>query len=328
MSLRDLFPPLDPYAKGFLRVDEVHTLYWEECGNPSGIPILFLHGGPGAGATSTHRRFFDPRTYRIVIFDQRGSGRSEPLGETRNNKTEFLIQDIENLRQYRKIDRWHLFGGSWGSTLALAYAQTYPERCTALVLRGICLLQKREIEWFLYGIRTVFPEAWEKFSSFIPPEERHDLLAAYQRCFASSDHELRLQAIRTWAQYESSCSILQPEDAPNSIPSDERHRIGLATLEAHYFANNLFQPDSLLLDRIDRIRHIPGTIVQGRYDMICPIQTADELHKRWPEAEYKIISDAGHSALEPGICRALIAATEKYKTLSQQPTPVREQAHF
>jgi proline iminopeptidase len=315
MPFRDLFPPIEPHAKGMLPVDDIHTLYWEECGNPKGVPVVFLHGGPGAGATPTHRRFFDPEAYRIVIFDQRGAGRSTPLGETRNNTTELLIQDMERLRRLLAIERWHLFGGSWGSTLALAYAETYPERCLGLILRGICLMQKREIEWFLYGIRAVFPEAWSKFAAFVPVEESGDLLSAYLRLFESADETRRMDAIRSWANFESACSVLQPTPEVLSTTSDDRHRIGLARMEAHYFKNNLFTPDSKLLDDIERIRRIPAAIIHGRYDMICPIITADELHRAWPEANYRIIPDAGHSALEPGIRAALLDATESFKVI-------------
>lgn len=315
MPLYEFFPPLEPYISGQLKVDDVHTLYWEECGNPEGVPVVFFHGGPGAGATATHRRFFDPLTYRIVIFDQRGAGRSLPLGETRNNTTELLLKDIETLRHHRSIDRWHVFGGSWGSTLAIAYAEEHPDRCLSLTLRGICLMQKREIHWFLYGIRNVFPEAWDKFANLIPPSKRHDLLAAYQELFRSTDQKRRLEAVRNWSHYESSCSLLIPYNQGAQILNDDQHNIGISVIEAHYFENNLFSPDTKLLDNIDRIRHIPAVIVQGRYDMICPIITADELHHRWPEAEYHIITDAGHSALEPGIRSALIEATEKFKRI-------------
>jgi proline iminopeptidase len=315
MSLRELFPPLEPHAKGMLRVDDIHTLCWEECGNPNGVPILFLHGGPGTGATPTHRRFFDPKTYRIILFDQRGAGRSEPLAETRNNTTSLLIDDIETLRHFRKIERWHIFGGSWGSTLAITYAEAHPQRCLSLTLRGICLLQRREIEWFLYGIRTIFPEAWNRFVSIIAPEERNDILSAYIKLFQGKDEGRRMEAIRIWANYESSCSVLRPDLEPSQVVVDERHRIGMSVIEAHYFKNNLFTPDDQLLRNIDRIRSIPAVIVHGRYDMICPIVTADELHHAWPEAEYKVIPDAGHSSLEPGILSALIDATEKFKSL-------------
>jgi proline iminopeptidase len=313
MSLRELFPPLEPYATGTLKVDDIHTLYWEECGDPAGVPVVFLHGGPGAGATPTHRRFFDPKDWRIIIFDQRGAGRSQPLGETRNNTTELLIQDIETLREKFGIERWHVFGGSWGSTLAIAYAQVYPERCLGLMLRGICLMRKQEIDWFLYGIRILFPEAWENFAAFVPPEERMDLLGAYTKIFKSDDEARKLDAVRVWANYESTCSVLIPSMDFSHLSDDDRHRIGLSTIEAHYFTNNMPEPDSKYLDAVDLIRKIPAIIVQGRYDVVCPIMTAHELRRRWPEAEYKIIPDAGHSALEPGIRSALIEATEKFK---------------
>lgn len=314
MPLRELFPPLEPYTSGTLKVDNLHELYWEECGNPEGVPVVFLHGGPGAGSTPTHRRFFDPTAYRIILFDQRGSGRSRPLAETRQNTTELLVQDIETLRVHRSISRWHVFGGSWGSTLALAYAEEYPERCISLTLRGICLLQKREIDWFLYGIRNIFPEAWDRFVAPVPVDERHDLLTAYLRLFANKDDKIAIDAIRSWANYESSCSSLL-YSADNSNFHDDQHRIGIAVIEAHYFKNNLFQPDNKLLLEVKRLHNIPATIVHGRYDMICPVQAAYELHEKWPQANLHIIPDAGHSALEPGIRSALIESTEVFKYL-------------
>ncbi|MDX2028984.1 MAG: prolyl aminopeptidase [Alphaproteobacteria bacterium] len=314
-GLRDFFPPIEPHAKGMLQVDDLHNLYWEECGNPKGVPVVFLHGGPGAGATPTHRRFFNPDDWRIIIFDQRGAGRSRPLGETRLNTTELLVQDIETLRQHRGVERWHVFGGSWGSTLALSYAQTHPERCLGLILRGICLLQKREIDWFLYGIRNIFPEAWAKFANVIPAEERHDLLSAYIKIFDGPDEQRRMEAIRAWAGYESTCSTLCPGPEGSVVINDDQHRIGLARIEAHYFKNNLFTPDDQLLRHADKLHRIPGFVVHGRYDVICPILAMEELRQCWPQAEYRIIPDAGHSALEPGIRAALIEATEKFKIL-------------
>jgi proline iminopeptidase len=311
----DLFPPLEPYATGLLQVDDLHTLYWEESGNSQGTPVVFLHGGPGAGATPTHRRFFHPRDWRIFIFDQRGSGRSRPLGETRANTTALLVADIEKFRVMRGIERWHVFGGSWGSTLALAYAQAHPDRVLGLMLRGICLMQQREIDWCLYGMRTIFPEAWHDFAALVPTDQQHDLLAAYQRMFASLDKTVRLRAIRAWSSYEGACSMLLPNPDTSARLQDDAHNIGLALLEAHYFQNNRFQPDTKLLDDVNIIRHIPAVIVQGRYDIVCPIITAQELHERWLEADYQIIADAGHSALEPGIRSALIAATERFKTI-------------
>jgi proline iminopeptidase len=295
----------------------VHTLYWEQCGNPAGAPVLFLHGGPGAGASPTHRRFFDPSHYRIVIVDQRGAGRSRPLGETRNNTTGLLVADLERLRDMLGINRWHLFGGSWGSTLALAYAQSHPERCRSLILRGIFLMQWLEIDWFLNRMGLIFPEAAAGFVGFVPEAERGDLLDAYWRRLNSPDAAVRIAAARSWSVYEGACSSLLPNPDLISAASEDTHALGLARIEAHYFKNNLFQPDSLLLDQIGRIRHLPAVIIQGRYDIVCPIVTADRLHQAWPEAEYRVIPDAGHSAMEPGIRSALVRATEQFKELGR-----------
>ncbi|MBI1274074.1 MAG: prolyl aminopeptidase [Alphaproteobacteria bacterium] len=317
MTAHDLFPPIEPYASGTVKVDDLHTIYWEESGNPKGMPVVFLHGGPGTGSTPAHRRFFDPHDWRIFIFDQRGAGRSRPLGETRANTTALLVQDIEKLRAMRGIDRWHVFGGSWGSTLALAYAQTHPERVLGLMLRGICLMRQQEVDWFIYGMRTIFPEAWRKFAAAVPEEERDDLLAAYDKIFRGGDEASRLHAIKAWSDYEIECSSLLPSADNLIIHNDNDYRIGMALIELHYFRNNLFVPEARLLDDIDKIRKIPGVIVQGRYDVICPIVTADALHERWPEADYRVIPDAGHSSLEPGIRAALIEATERFKTIGR-----------
>jgi proline iminopeptidase len=311
----DLFPPLDPYGTGFLRLDDRHAMYWEQSGNPRGVPVIFLHGGPGAGATSAHRRFFDPYHYRIVVFDQRGAGRSTPHGEIEANTTPLLVSDIERLRLHLGIERWHVFGGSWGSTLALAYAQAHPDRVRSLILRGIFLGRKSEIDWFLYGIGTVFPEAWRAFAHFLPEDERGDLLANYWRRLIDPDPAINLPAARAWSAYEGSCSTLLPSPETVQAFSEDRMALGLARIEAHYFRNDLFVGETALLDGVAKIRHIPGTIVQGRYDMVCPIVTADLLAKAWPEARYHIVSDAGHSAMEPGIRAQLVAATERTKRL-------------
>jgi proline iminopeptidase len=313
MPRSELFPPIDPYQTGMMQVDDLHTIYWEQSGNPEGVPVLFLHGGPGAGASPTHRRFFDPAHYRIVIFDQRGAGRSTPAGETRNNTTELLIRDIEQLREQLGIDRWHVFGGSWGSTLALAYAQAHPRRCLGLILRGIFLMRRCEIEWFLYSMRMIFPEAWAEFAGRIPEEERGDLLEAYHRRLNAPDPAQRTAAAKTWSIYEGACSTLLPSPALVSASSEDNHALGLARIEAHYFRNNLFTPEDRLLREVDRIRDIPTVIVQGRYDIVCPVVTAEELHRAWPEAEYIVVPDAGHSAMEPGIRAALVAAVERFK---------------
>ncbi len=310
-----IFPPIDPYQTGYLRVDELHTLYWEQCGFPHGSPVVFLHGGPGAGASPMHRRLFDPTHYRIVIFDQRGAGRSRPLGEVRANTTQHLIDDIEMLRQHLGIARWHVFGGSWGSTLALAYAQAHPDRCLSIILRGIFLMRQREIDWFLYGMRTIFPEAWARFTGFLPEHERDDLLNAYYRRLVDPNPLIHLPAARAWSVYEGACSTLLPSPETLAAAAEDNHALGLARIEAHYFRHNLFQPEARLLDQVHRVRNVPAVIVQGRYDVVCPIVTADELHQAWPEAHYVVVPDAGHSAMEPGIRGALVEASQRFRAI-------------
>lgn len=310
-----LYPVIDPYRQGMLAVDEVHTLYWEECGNPDGVPIVFLHGGPGAGANPSSRRFFDPTFYRIIVFDQRGSGRSLPLGEIRSNTTPHLIEDMEKLRQHLNIGQWLVFGGSWGSTMAIAYAEHHPSHCIGLVLRGVFLCRKIEIDWFLYGMRIIFPEAWAEFAHYIPKEERHDLLQAYHRLLMNPDPEIHMPAARHWSKYEGVCATLMPSPETVAGFMDDKVALGLARMEAHYFTNNIFLEENFLLNHIDRIRHIPTTIVQGRYDIVCPMITADEVHRSWPEAEYIVVPDAGHSAFEPGICEELVKACDRFKSI-------------
>jgi proline iminopeptidase len=309
----DLYPEIEPYASGMLPLDEVQELYWEQCGNPHGTPVLFLHGGPGAGAASAHRRFFDPAYYRIVIYDQRGAGRSRPLGELRDNTTPHLVADIERLRRHLGIDRWLVFGGSWGSTLALAYGEAYPERCTGFILRGLFLCRRSEIDWFLYGLRALFPEAWRRFAGIIPEAERHDLLGAYYRRLIDPDPGVHMPAARAWSVYEGACSTLLPSPETVAYFSGDVVALGLARIEAHYFSHDIFLPPNALLDNLHRLRAIPSVIVQGRYDAVCPIITADEVHQAWPEAEYIVVPDAGHSAWEPGICARLVNATEAFK---------------
>jgi proline iminopeptidase len=310
---RDLYPPIEPYRSGSLKLDARHTMYWEECGNPRGRPVLFLHGGPGAGATAVHRRFFDPAFWRIVIFDQRGAGRSTPLAETVDNTPPHLIADIERLRLSLGIERWHLFGGSWGSTLALCYAESHPERCLGLVLRGVFLCRREEVDWFLYGLRAVFPEAWRAFAGFVEERERGDLLAAYYRRLTDPDPRIHMPAARAWSGYEGACSTLLPNAETAAAFNEDRLALGLARIEAHYFSHHLFAGERDLVARVGRIRHLPAVIVQGRYDMICPVRSADELARAWPEAEYVIVADAGHSALEPGIREQLVLATDRMK---------------
>ncbi len=311
----DLFPEILPSRHGFLEPDSLHRIYWEESGNPDGIPVLFLHGGPGSGTSPQQRRFFDPAHYRIVLFDQRGSGKSTPYASISDNTTPHLIADIELLRKTLGIEKWLVFGGSWGSTLALAYGEAHPEACLGFVLRGIFLCRKSEIDWFLYGLRAIFPEAWRKFSGHIPDSERNDLLAAYHARLVDPDPAVHIPAARAWAHYEAACSTLLPnESLINSFESDAV-ALSLARIEAHYFVNNIFLPENSLLDNLHKIRHLPAVIVQGRYDGVCPIVTADELARAWPEAFYEIVPDAGHSAFEPGIARALIGATDAFRDM-------------
>lgn len=296
-----------------LALDAIHSIYWEECGNPRGIPAVFLHGGPGAGSTPKHRRFFDPEAYRIVIYDQRGAGRSTPLGELRHNTTPKLIEDLETLRRFLGVERWLAFGGSWGSTLALAYAEAHPERCLGLVLRGVFLCRKSEIDWFLYGLKNVYPEPWEQFAGFLPEEERGDLLGNYYRRLIDPDPAVHMAAARAWSVYEGSCSTLLPSPETIAYFAGDVVALGLARIEAHYFINDIFLPRDSLLANAGSLRSVPGVIVQGRYDMVCPLVTAHELHRRWSGAVYRVIPDAGHSAWEPGIARSLVEATEQFK---------------
>jgi proline iminopeptidase len=308
----ELFPEIEPYESGRMRLDARHTMYWEASGNPDGIPVVFLHGGPGSGASPSHRRFFDPARYRIVIFDQRGSGRSAPLGAIEDNTTPLLIADIERLRQHLGIERWLIFGGSWGSTLALAYGEAHPDRCLGFVLRGIFLCRPSEIEWFLYGMRSVFPDVWRNFAEYIPAVERDDLLAAYRRRLEDPDPAVHLPAARTWSLYEGACSTLMPSEDAMKHFGDDGVALGLARIEAHYFAHDIFLPRDSLLANVGRIRHLPCVIVQGRYDMVCPAVSAFDLKAAWPEAELIVIPDAGHSAWEPGIRARLVAAVARF----------------
>ena len=314
MSRRDLFPETEPYLRGRLKVDPPHELYWEQSGNPEGAPVLFLHGGPGAGATPTNRRFFDPDHYRIVIFDQRGAGRSTPAGELSGNTTQKLIADMEALRIELGIKSWLLFGGSWGSSLALAYAQTYPQRCRGVISRGIFLCRRGEVDWFLFGMKRIFPEAWRRFSEFLPQDERGDLLTHYYRRLTDPDPDVHLPAGMAWSRYESACSTLLPIPEATAA-ADPANALCLARIEAHYFVNDCFLANGTLLENAGRLKGIPGAIVQGRYDIVCPIHAADALAAAWPDAQYIIVPDAGHSAMEPGIRRALVLATERFKTL-------------
>lgn len=311
-----LFPEIKPYSNGSLPLDDLHTMYWEQSGNPNGLPVLFLHGGPGAGSSPTHRRLFDPKYYRIIIFDQRGAGRSTPLGEIRDNTTPHLINDIETLRRHLKIEKWVIFGGSWGSTLALAYGEAHPECCLSFILRGIFLCRKKEIDWFLYGLKTFFPEAWADFVAPLSTSEHSDILASYYQHLMNPDPEIHMPAARAWGAYEGSCSTLLPSPETVKYFSGDVVALGLARMEAHYFSHNIFLPENSLLDNIHKLHDIPAIIIQGRYDAVCPIVSADDLHHAWPQAEYIIIDDAGHSVWEPGIQTAIIKATENFKNLA------------
>jgi proline iminopeptidase len=305
-----LYPALEPHAGGFLDLTAGHRMYWESSGNRQGLPVVFLHGGPGAGASPVHRQFFDPAVFRIVIFDQRGAGRSTPLGGLEANTTQDIVEDIERLRAHLGIERWIVFGGSWGSTLALVYAQAHPDRCLALVLRGIFLGRPSEIDWFLYGIRQVFPEAWREFAHYVPEAERHDLLEAYHRRLADPDPAVHLPAARRWSSYEGSCSTLLPNPGLVADFASDRVALGLARIEAHYFRHGIFLSENQIVANVHRLEGIPATIVQGRYDAVCPPASADDLHRAWPAADYFVVPDAGHSAFEPGTRARLVATMD------------------
>lgn len=308
----ELFPEIEPYSSGFLEVDDEHKLYWEQSGNPDGVPIVLLHGGPGAGATPAHRRFFNPAHYRIIIFDQRGAGRSHPLGSVNNNTPEDLVNDLEKIREHLKVEKWHLFGGSWGSTLAILYAIQNPDRCLSFILRGIFLLEQSEVDWFLNGMKMIFPEAWDQFSKVVENDDEC-LLDAYIEHLQSDDEKTRVEAAISWSLYEGACSSLLPNYETITTQEQKNHALALALIESHYFRNNVIPEEDSILNKIDVIRKIPATIIHGRYDIITPILTAQRLHDVWPEADYIVVPDGGHSALDPSIRSRLIEATENAK---------------
>ena len=310
---QDLYPISEPFATHELIVDNGHRLYVEECGRPDGIPAIFLHGGPGAGCEPAHRGFFDPSRYRAVLFDQRGCGRSTPHASLMANTTWDLVSDMELIRAQLGIERWLVFGGSWGSTLALSYAQTHPERVSALVVRGIFLCRDEEIRWFYQdGASWVFPDFWEDYLAPIPAAEREDLLTAYHRRLTSEDEAIRRQAAHAWSIWEGRTASLLGNPSVQAHFSDSHVALSLARIECHYFVNQAFLAPNQLLRDAYRLAGIPGVIVQGRYDLICPMRSAWELHRVWPTAELQVIADAGHSAFEPGIRRALVAATDRF----------------
>lgn len=314
--MRELYNPLEPFDKGFLRVSDIHEIYYEQSGNPDGTPVVFLHGGPGGGVDPVYRRFFDPESYRIILFDQRGAGQSKPHAELRENTTWDLVADIEQLREMFGIESWVVFGGSWGSTLALAYSETHLERVRALVLRGIFLCRPKEIQWFYQqGADAIFPDVWENYVNVIPEDERGDMVAAYYKRLTGEDEEEKLKAARAWSIWEASTSKLYYDsETVERFQEDDALSLAFARIECHYFINNsFFETDNWLIENVDKIRHIPTVIVQGRYDVVCPMMSAWELHKAFPEAELKIIPDAGHSALEKGIVSGLVEATDKFR---------------
>jgi proline iminopeptidase len=309
-----LYPPIEPYRQGRLKVGNGHEIYYEECGNAEGTPALIVHGGPGGGCNATMRRYHDPSRYRIVLFDQRGCGRSVPYGSLDHNTTWHLVEDIERLRQHLRVERWQLLGGSWGSTLSLAYAQTHPFRVSTMILRGIFLLRRREIEWFYQeGCGWLFPEAFEAYQKPIPPEERGDMIAAYYRRLMSEDRAVQIEAAKAWSIWEGTTLSLLQDPERVRLFGAETYALAFARIECHYFVNRgFFERDDLLVANAPRIRDIPGTIVHGRYDVVTPARNAWDLHKAWPRAEMRIVPDAGHAMTEPGIIHEIIAATRKY----------------
>ena len=314
-QLRSLYPAIEPFASGFLQVSPVHRLYYEQCGNPDGKPVVFLHGGPGAGCGPNSRRFFDPAHYHIILFDQRGCGRSTPHAELVENTTWELVADMERLREHLGIDRWQVFGGSWGSTLALSYAQTHPQRVSELVLRGIFMLRRWELEWFYQkGCDAIFPDAWETYLAQIPEVERGDLISAYYRRLTSPDPAIRLSAAKAWSVWEASTSYLLQDAGQIQGNAVDEFALAFARIECHYFVHGgFFEADDQLLRNASRLKDIPAVIVQGRYDVVCPARSAWDLHRAWPEADLRIVADAGHSAFEPGITDELVRATDRFR---------------
>lgn len=307
-----LYPEIKPYAVHALKVDNPHLLYIEECGNPDGIPVLFLHGGPGAGCEPYHRRFFDPERYRIILFDQRGAGRSSPHAELENNHTAALVSDIERIRDYFSIKQWVLFGGSWGATLALLYAQAYPQQVKCMVLRGVFLCRPEDIHWFYQeGASRIFPDAWENFLKPIPPSERGNLLQAYYKRLTGRDELARMACAKAWSSWEGHCSTLRPNHMVLDHFGEPHTALSLARIECHYFMNHAFLEPNQILNQVAVISEIPGVIVHGRYDTVCPLEQAYSLHKAWPASELHIVRDAGHSASEASIVDALVRATDE-----------------
>ncbi len=315
--MKQLYPKIEPYNQFDLKVSDLHTIHVEESGNINGKPVIFLHGGPGGGIEPVYRQYFDPEKWRIIVFDQRGCGQSTPHAELQENTTWDLIADIEKIRQHLEIDKWVVFGGSWGSTLSLSYAITHPDRCKALVLRGIFMIRKKEINWFYQdGTSNIYPDAWEHYLRPIPEDERHDLVAAYYKRLTSNDDSVRIEAAKAWSIWEASTSkLIQSEESIHAF-EDAKVAEAFARIECHYFTNRgFFDTDEWLLENVDKIRHIPTVIVQGRYDVVCPMISAWELHRTFPEADFEIVQDAGHSMTEEGIAAKLVEYTDKFVDL-------------
>ena len=312
-----LYPEIDPYNQFNLKVSNLHTIHIEESGNPNGKPVIFLHGGPGGGIEPVYRQYFDPEKWRIIIFDQRGCGKSTPHAELAENTTWELVDDIEKIREYLGIEKWVVFGGSWGSTLSLSYAITHPERCKALVLRGIFMIRNKEIDWFYQeGASNIYPDAWEQYVKPIPEDERHDMVVAYYKRLTSKDESVRLEAAKAWSIWEASTSkLIQSDDYLHQF-EDAKVAEAFARIECHYFTHGgFFKSENWLLENVDKIRHIPTVIVQGRYDVVCPMVSAWELHRAFPEADFEIVQDAGHSMTEKGIAAKLVKYTDKFVNL-------------
>jgi proline iminopeptidase len=313
--MKTLYPEIEPFDDGMLQVSDLHTIHYERVGNPDGIPVVFLHGGPGGGLLPMYRQFFDPAAFHVILFDQRGSGKSTPAYELKENTTWDLVADIEKLREKFGIDKWYVFGGSWGSTLSLAYAETHPDRVRGLALRGIFLTRRKELQWFYqYGASEIFPDHWERFRDEIPEEERGDFMTAYYKRLTGDDEETQLSAARAWSVWEGSTSKLYPSKDLIEHWEGAHEALSLARIECHYFMNNSFFPtEDHLLENVGKIRNIPTVIVQGRYDVVCPITSAWDLHKAFPEAELIVVPDAGHSVSEPGTISALVDAMDKFR---------------
>ena len=310
-----IYPPISPYEQGFLVVDDIHKIYWEVSGNPAGVPVIILHGGPGGSSSPIGRQFFDPKHYKIIQFDQRGCGKSTPLGELRNNDTDHLISDMELLREHLHIESWHVSGGSWGSTLALAYGIQHPKKCLSFLLRGIFMMRDCEIDWFMNGMGEIFPESYKKFKNLLPQEERSDLLTNYYKRMTTGEYQDQIKYAVSWNAYESSCAYFTPQKSSFNTAEEKNSALTVGRMEAHYFIHNRFKPHDFILKNIETIRHIPAIAIQGRYDIVCPMRTAYDLSCAWPELNLMIVNAAGHSAGEFELGKTLLEASNTLKSL-------------